>query len=102
MKTKTDIAELIKQHIGSIDSKAEIILLNTKHSAAGEEKQIYVLTLQKVDLNTEQAYENARYEVEMKSGESLTLYIYPLNKWHKQFKDTPIYKKLDTEGLLLN
>ncbi len=102
MNTKTDIEDLIKKHIGSIDSKAEIILLNTKHSASGEEKQIYVLTTHKVDLNTEQAYENARYEVEMKAGESLALYIYPKEKWHKQFKDTAIYKKLDTEGVLLN
>ena len=102
MKTKTDIEELIKTHIGSIDSKAEMVLLNTQQSATGQEKQIYVLTTQKVDLSAEQAYENARYEVEMKAGESLALYIYHKEKWHKQFKDTPIYKKVDTEGVLIS
>lgn len=101
MKAKANIEELIKTHIASIDSDAEVIILPLGAKPTNEELQVYVLLAAKFDLKTERDYENARYQVEMKSGQSLALYIYTKADWHKQFKSTPIYKRVQSEGILL-
>ena len=100
-KQLADISKLIKEHIQSLDPYAEVILLFPHGKGLNEEPQVYVLTPGKVDFSLEHQYLNARYQVELKSGQSLSLYTYSKEEWHKQFKDTPIYKKVHTEGIHL-
>lgn len=100
-KQLTDLSKLVTEHIQSLDPYAEVILLVPHEEGFKEEPQVYVLTPDKVDISLEHQYLNARYQVELKSGQSLSLYTYSKEEWHKQFKDTPIYHKVHTEGIHL-
>jgi len=97
----TEITTLVKEYIQSLDPYAEVILLFPHEKGLKDEPQIYVLTPAKVDLSLEHQYLDARYQVELKSGQSLSLYTYSKEEWHKQFIDTPIYKRVHTEGIHL-
>ncbi|WP_430811059.1 MULTISPECIES: hypothetical protein [unclassified Carboxylicivirga] len=96
-----DISGIVKQHIQAIDLKAEVILLFPQGKSHKEEIQIYVLTPQKVDFETEQKYLKACYQVELASKLNLSIYIYFKEKWHQQLSGTPIYRKVSSEGILL-
>ncbi|MBI9064090.1 MAG: hypothetical protein JEZ14_19045 [Marinilabiliaceae bacterium] len=100
-KQLTDLSKLVTEHIQSLDPYAEVILLFPPEEDFKEEPQVYVLTPGKVDISLEHQYLNACYQVELKSGQSLSLYIYSKEEWYKQFIDTPIYKKVHTEGIHL-
>nr|WP_321411549.1 hypothetical protein [uncultured Carboxylicivirga sp.] len=66
-----------------------------------EEVQVFVLLPKKVDYATEQQYIETKYKVELESGLSLSIYVYNKENWNKQFKNTPIYKKIQSEGIVL-
>ena len=100
-KQITDLSKLVKEHIQSLDPYADVILLFPQGKGHNEEIQIYVLTPGKVDLSLEHQYLDARYQVELKSGQSLSLYTYNKEEWHQQFIDTLIYQKVHTEGIHL-
>lgn len=100
-KQAEDISELVKEHIQSLDEYAEIVLLFPQGVGADEEILVYVLSPKKVDFGLEQQYLDARYQVELKSGQSLCLYIYSKEDWHKQFKNTPIYQRVNAEGVVV-
>ncbi len=100
-KQLTNLSKLVTEHIQSLDPYADVILLFPNAEGANEEPQVYVLTPGKVDYSLENQYLSARYQVELKSGQSFSLYIYNKEEWHKQFIDTPIYQKVATEGIHL-
>ncbi|MCU4176979.1 hypothetical protein [Carboxylicivirga sp. N1Y90] len=100
-KQPGDITELLKEHVQSLDPYAEITLLFPQGKGRDEELQVYVLSPNRVDFGLEQKYLNARYQVELHSGHSLSLYVYSKEDWHKQFSNTPIYHKVNTEGIVL-
>jgi hypothetical protein len=100
-KQNGDISELVKEHVQDLDPYAEVILLFPQGTGLHEDIQVYVLSNEKVDFRLEQQYLDAKYQVELKSGQSISLYIYSKVDWHKQFKDTPIYQKVSGEGVYL-
>ena len=96
-----DISDLVKKHIQALDPYAEVVILFPEGVSIHEDIVVYVLTNEKVNFQLEQQYLDARYNVELESGKSISLYIYSKEDWHKQFKDTPIYKKVHVEGVYL-
>jgi len=100
-KSAKDISELARVHIQGLNPHADIILLFPQEKTLNEDIQIFVLLPEKVDYGIEQQYLNARYQVELESGQSLSLYVYNKEDWHKQFQKTPIYQKLQNEGVVL-
>ncbi len=95
------ITGLVREHVLSLNPYADIILLFPQGKAIHEDIQIFVLLPEKVDYSIEQQYLNASYNVELESGQSLSVYIYDKENWHKQFKNTPIYQRVQNEGLVL-
>jgi len=100
-KQAGEIAQLVKEHIQSLDPYADIVLLFPQKKELHEEIQVYILTTDKVDFSVEQQYLDARYKVEFQSSQSISLYIYSKKDWHQQFKDTPIYQRVASEGVVL-
>ncbi len=100
-KLSGDISELVKEHVQALDPYAEVILLFPQGVGIHEEIQIYILSNEKVDFRLEQQYLDAKYQVELLSKQSISLYLYSKSDWHKQFKDTPIYQKVCGEGVYL-
>lgn len=105
MKRKTQIiGKLIRQRIDIIDPDAEIILYGSR--ARGDERSdsdwdIIVLTDYPADLEKEQIFRNQLYDLELETGESLSVFVYSKNEWETRQRITPFYQNIIHEGIQL-
>ena len=105
MKRKTKhISTLIKQAIGRIDSKAEIILYGSR--ARGNERpdsdwDVLILTEYPVDIIQERQFRNALYDLELETGEPFSVFVYSKNDWDTKQIITPFYANVTREGISL-
>ena len=103
MKTKTQhISQLIRHYINAIDPKAEVILYGSR--ARGDERpdsdwDILVLTDYSVDLITERKFRDKLYDLELETGEPLSIFIYSKNDWQTKQRITPFYENVTQEGV---
>lgn len=100
-KEQDEFTQVVKIHFQNIDKDAEIIMLAPQSHSFDKDTQLFVLTAEKVDFKLEKQMKDAGYKVELLTGQSILLYIYTKEEWHKQFKNTPIYKRVCIEGILL-
>ncbi|MEA3496016.1 MAG: nucleotidyltransferase domain-containing protein [Bacteroidota bacterium] len=103
MKTKTQyISQLIRHYINAIDPKAEVILYGSR--ARGDERpnsdwDILVLTDYSIDLVTERKFRNKLYDLELETGEPLSIFVYSKNDWQTKQRITPFYENVTQEGV---
>jgi len=103
MKTKTQhISQLIRHYINAIDPKAEVILYGSR--ARGDEHpdsdwDILVLTDYSVDLITERKFRDKLYDLELETGEPLSIFVYSKNDWQTKQRITPFYENVTQEGV---
>ena len=103
MKAKTQhISQLIRHYINAIDPKAEVILYGSR--ARGDERpdsdwDILVLTDYSVDLITERKFRDKLYDLELKTGEPLSIFVYSKNDWRTKQRITPFYENVTQEGV---
>jgi len=103
MKTKTQhISQLIRHYINAIDPKAEVILYGSR--ARGDERpdsdwDILVLTDYSVDLKTERKFRDKLYDLELETGEPLSIFVYSKNDWQIKQRITPFYENVTQEGI---
>jgi len=105
MKTKTQhISQLIRHCINAIDPKADVILYGSR--ARGDERpdsdwDILVLTDYSVDLITERKFRDKLYDLELETGEPLSIFVYSKNDWQTKQRITPFYENVTQEGVRL-
>ena len=105
MKTKTQhIGQLIRHYINAIDPKADVILYGSR--ARGDERpdsdwDILVLTDYSVDLITERKFRDKLYDLELETGEPLSIFVYSKNDWQTKQRITPFYENVTQEGVRL-
>ncbi len=103
MKTKTQhISQLIRHYINAIDPKADVILYGSR--ARGDERpdsdwDILVLTDYSVDLITERKFRDKLYDLELETGEPLSIFVYSKNDWQTKQRITPFYENVTQEGI---
>ncbi len=103
MKTKTQhISQLIRHYINAIDPKADVILYGSR--ARGDERpdsdwDILILTDYSVDLITERKFRNKLYDLELETGEPLSIFVYSKNDWQTKQRITPFYENVTQEGV---
>jgi len=103
MKTKTQhISQLIRHYINAIDPKADVILYGSR--ARGDERpdsdwDILVLTDYSVDLKTERKFRDKLYDLELETGEPLSIFVYSKNDWQIKQRITPFYENVTQEGI---
>jgi len=105
MKAKTQkITSLIRNYVNQIDPKAEIILYGSR--ARGDEREfsdwdILILTDYPTDLKTESLFRDKLYELELETGEPMSVFAYSKNDWHSKQKITPFYRNVIIEGVAI-
>ncbi|MCG8409831.1 MAG: nucleotidyltransferase domain-containing protein [Bacteroidales bacterium] len=105
MKRRTkQISILIKQTIGRIDSRAEIILYGSR--ARGNERpdsdwDVLILTKYPVDIFKERQFRNALYDLELETGEPFSVFVYSKKDWDTRQITTPFYTNVTREGIYL-
>jgi len=105
MKRRTKyISSLIKQEVARIDSSAQVILYGSR--ARGNERidsdwDILILTNYSVDINKERQFRNILYDLELETGEPMSVFVYSKNEWNTKQIITPFYHNVTKEGIRL-
>lgn len=103
-KTAEYISKLIRSNISEIDPDAQVILYGSR--ARGDARKdsdwdILVLTDYPVDLKKESLFRDHLYELEIQTGESLSLFLYSLTDWNTKQRISPFYQNITNQGILL-
>ncbi|GAB4326490.1 MAG: nucleotidyltransferase domain-containing protein [Bacteroidales bacterium] len=105
MKVKTEhIRRLIRDSVHMLDPRAEVILYGSR--ARGDERSdsdwdILILTNYPVDLETESKFRDKLYDIELETGESVSVFVYSKNDWLTKQQITPFYYNVTQEGIRL-
>ncbi|MEA3443109.1 MAG: nucleotidyltransferase domain-containing protein [Bacteroidota bacterium] len=103
MKEKTKhISQLIRQCVNSVDPNADVILYGSR--ARGDERidsdwDILVLTDYSVDLAEERKFRYKLYDLELETGEPLSIFVYSKKDWKTKQRITPFYENVIQEGV---
>lgn len=103
MKVKTrNISQLIRQHVNNIDPNADVILYGSR--ARGDERDdsdwdILILTDYSIDMATERKFRAELYDLELETGEPLSVFVYSKHEWLTKQKITPFYHSVNLEGV---
>lgn len=103
MKQETkNIANLIRQYINKVDSDAEVVLYGSR--ARGDERadsdwDILVLTNYPVDFAIEDKFRDALFDLELETGEVLTVFVYSKEEWQSRQRISPFYHNVQREGI---
>lgn len=105
MKRQTKhMVGLIRQRINAVDPTAEVILYGSR--ARGDERRdsdwdILILTDYPVDLVIEEKFREKLYDLELETGELISLFVYSKYEWQNRQRITPFYHTVNQEGIRL-
>lgn len=105
MKDKKEILYLIKKEIHKLSPDAEIILFGSQ--ARGEENGysdwdvLVLLNEPNVGIQTEKKYREKLFNVELKTGEVISTFVYSKQDWELNHAITPLYQSIKREGVHL-
>ncbi len=105
MKRKTEIiAKLIRKKVSEIDPDAQVILFGSR--ARGDEKSdsdwdVLILTEYSINIEQENRFRNHLYDIEIETGEPISLFAYSKNDWNTKQRISPFYANVRKEGINL-
>lgn len=99
---KQNTSQLIRQSVNKIDSKAEVILYGSR--ARGDERSdsdwdILILTDYPIDIATERKFRDELYDLELETGEPLSVFVYSKHEWLTKQSVTSFYHNVNLEGI---
>lgn len=103
MKRKTQhISKMIRNYINAIDPRADVILYGSR--ARGDERpdsdwDIPILTNNVADIVTERKFRNKLYDLELETGEALSVFVYSKDDWQTRQRITPFFHNVSREGI---
>jgi len=105
MNKKTGhIAHRIKSNISEIDQNAQVILYGSR--ARGDARKdsdwdVLVLTDYPVTYPIEKAFRDHLYDLELETGETLSLFVYLKIDWNTRHHITPYFHNVSAQGIQL-
>lgn len=103
MKPKTQhISQLIRQYVNSVDPETEVILYGSRargDARSDSDWDILLLTSNSVNIELERKYRDKLYDLELDTGESISLFIYSKDDWQTRQRITPFYQSVTQEGM---
>ncbi len=97
-------SKLIRNSINEVDANAEVLLYGSR--ARGTERKdsdwdVLVLTDYPVDLTKESKFRDTLYDLELESGEPISIFIYSKKDWKTKQIITPFYQNVMNEAVSL-
>jgi predicted nucleotidyltransferase len=105
MKEKdTHIATRIRTDIKRIDPKAKIVLFGSR--ARGDARKdsdwdLLILIDGQNIREKEDLFRDKIYDLELETGEIISMFVYNNKDWTSRHKITPLYKSIKREGVVL-
>ncbi len=105
MKVKdTHIATRIRTDIKRIDPKAKIVLFGSR--ARGDARKdsdwdLLILIDGQNIREKEDLFRDKIYDLELETGEIISMFVYNNKDWTSRHKITPLYKSIKREGVVL-
>ena len=105
MKRKTElITKLIREKVSEIDPDAQVILFGSR--ARGNERldsdwDVLILTEYSIDIEKENQFRNHLYDIELETGEPISLFAYSKTDWNTKQRISPFYANVRKEGISL-
>lgn len=99
------ILENITKAIHSQDPKAQVFLFGSR--ARGDDKPdsdwdiLILINNRTVTSEIEDKFRNVLYNIELESGQIISIFIYPKSFWNNTLKYSPLYKAVKREGIKL-
>ena len=105
MKEKdTYIATRIRTEIKRIDPKAKIVLFGSRARGDAKKDSDWDLLILIDSLNireSEDLFRDKIYDLELETGEIISMFVYNNKDWTSRHKITPLYKSIKKEGVVL-
>ena len=105
MKEKdTHIATRIRTEIKRIDPKAKVILFGSRARGDAKKDSDWDLLILIDSLNireSEDLFRDKIYDLELETGEIISMFVYNNKDWTSRHKITPLYKSIKKEGVVL-
>ena len=99
------VTELIKKRIHELDPDAGIILFGSRargDSGINSDWDILILVDQyPVDRVSEQIYREVIFDIELETGEPISIFVFSKKDWESRHTITPLYRNVRKEGVLL-
>jgi len=105
MKEKdTHIASRIRTEIKRIDPKAKVVLFGSR--ARGDARKdsdwdLLILIDSQNIREKEDLFRDKIYDLELETGEIISMFVYNNKDWTSRHKITPLYKSIKKEGVVL-
>ena len=97
------IISRIKESIHSKDPKAEAFLFGSR--ARGEERPdsdiLILVESKKVTNEIEDRFRDNLYDIELDSGQIISIFIYPKDQWNSSLRFSPLYHNIELDGIRL-
>jgi len=105
MKEKdTHIATRIRTEIKRIDPKAKVVLFGSRARGDAKKDSDWDLLILIDSLNIrelEDLFRDKIYDLELETGEIISMFVYNNKDWNSRHKITPLYKSIKKEGVVL-
>jgi predicted nucleotidyltransferase len=105
MKEKdAHIATRIRTEIKRIDPKAKVILFGSRARGDAKKDSDWDLLILIDSLNIrelEDLFRDKIYDLELETGEIISMFVYNNKDWTSRHKITPLYKSIKKEGVVL-
>jgi len=105
MKEKdSHIAIRIRTEIKRIDPKAKVVLFGSRARGDAKKDSDWDLLILIDSLNireSEDLFRDKIYDLELETGEIISMFVYNNKDWSSRHKITPLYKSIKKEGVVL-
>ena len=102
---KNEILNRISQSIHHNDPNAEAFLFGSR--ARGDNRNdsdwdiLILINSNKVTNEIDDIFRDELYRIELETGQIISTFVYPKNDWNTNLVFSPLYKKVNLEGIRL-
>ena len=95
----------IKEAVRKQDPEAEVILFGSQARGTPNKYAdwdiLILVDTQHVDRETEKAYRDAIFDVQLETGQAISTFVFSREEWHQKHTMTPLYENVQKEGVHL-